>query len=280
MKRWIAALLALTLALSMTACKKDKGNSAAQEVPFTSQELVNNEICKVTASWVDFVPGKGYVMDLAMENVMGSSLQMSISKASVNGCMCNPQWEYTLEREEKTVNQVIFPEEKLNAYGITDVTHIQFNLIIDNPESEEETLLQETYNIYPKGEKLASVQVREKQETDIVLVDNEYCTIYVLGKKPDSFFGLELELYTVNKTDKTLRLAADNETLNGVEYDGFWVDADLEAGKSGISTLYWFENRMEGLKAADIHTITMKIMADTRFAQLGELFTQDVTIKL
>lgn len=281
MKRWIAALLVLVLMLSMTACKKSgKQGETVAVVPFTTQELVNNDVCKFAVSWVGFVPGQGYAMKVDMENVLGTSLQMNIAYASVNGCMCNPQWEYVLELEEKTTTQVIFPEEKLNAYGITDVTHIQFDLIIDDPENEEQTLLEETYNIYPKGEQAATVQVRQAQKTDVVLVDNEYCTISLINKNTESFYGVELQLYTVNKTDKTLCLAADNETLNDIACDGFWVDANLEAGKSGISTLYWFENRMEGIKAADIKTISLKILADARFGPLGELFTQDVTIKV
>lgn len=279
MKKWIAGILVLVMALSFAGCKKGSKAEEVKEVPFTGQELVNNEICRFQVNAVQYMEFEGFTLSVEMENFQDMGVRLNLVNASVNGCMCNPEWEDTLGAKEKKTGTILFPENRLSQYGITDVTRVDFTLMLCDEETGEQVLLEEAFSLYPKGEQAATAYTREKKDTDRVLLDNDYCTIIMTGYDPESFWGYDLYLYVVNKTDDMLMLTVKDEMLNGVSCDAFWRDSTMAPNTCTLSTIHWFDDRLEKAGITDVQSITVTVLADAEFALCGELFTQTITIE-
>lgn len=61
----------------------------------------------------------------------------------------------------------------------------------------------------------ASTVEREAQSTDIVLFDNDSCSMTVTGFEHDDICGYTVKAYLVNKTDKDLMFSCNDASING-----------------------------------------------------------------
>lgn len=71
--------------------------------------------------------------------------------------------------------------------------------------------------IYPKGEENATEPKHEIQPTDIVLFDNDACSMVVCGFYSDSFMGYTAKAYYENKTNDRIDVILDKGSINGFE---------------------------------------------------------------
>lgn len=93
-----------------------------------------------------------------------------------------------------------------------DATNYMKNgyLLRDDPVDDD-------FVIYPKGEENATEPKHEIQPTDIVLFDNDACSMVVCGFYSDSFMGYTAKAYCQNKTDDRIDVILDKGSINGFE---------------------------------------------------------------
>ena len=81
--------------------------------------------------------------------------------------------------------------------------------------------------------------------SEVIAVDNEYCTIKITSIEPDSLFGYTLKAYMENKTaDQTLMFSVDSASVNGVMADPFFA-SEIAAGKKSNEEITFMGDSLE-----------------------------------
>lgn len=156
-------------------------------------------------------------------NKIGSErLQGLVTTASLSfwlpGCLsklsCNQNQRLGYSALIKAVHKADFP-----LYN-SDI-HLSFaGLISGGAEwdvSNRDDPVDDDFVIYPKGEENATEPKHEIQPTDIVLFDNNACSMVICGFYSDSFMGYTAKAYYQNKTDDRIDIILDKGSINGFE---------------------------------------------------------------
>lgn len=262
MKKLIALLLALFLLASLAACggSSDATNPAGSGKPgsnetktpepgantpktepaapaFQECTVIDNEFCTVKITEITESLLSGYVLKAMMENkTSDKTMCFTIDSASVNGVACEPFLSVEVPAGKKANKDISFSGDALKP--LTEAyTDIEIALRAYDAESWED-ITSETFHIYPYGEEKATRFVREAQPSDLVLLDNDQCTVVVTGYDPDSIWGYAVCFYLVNKTDMMLTFSADNVSVNGFVCDPYWAK-NVAPGKVTFSNMDW-----------------------------------------
>lgn len=93
--------------------------------------------------------------------------------------------------------------------------------------------------------------------SEIVVVDNELCTIKITGIDPENLWGYTLNAYLENKSaDKTYMFAVDTASVNGVETDPFFA-AEVAAGKKSNESISFNTTTLEEVGIGDFTDIEL-----------------------
>ena len=233
MKKITALLLALILALSMTACGGDAGSSENEADSGAPQEevqaengkadktvIVDHEDFRITFTGVEPDYLGYYCIDLLLENKTDQQLSFGAVDTSVNGLQVVGSLSSTLQSGEKRDDRLMFEIDSAasdwKAYGLdlNTVTDVGVEFGVSNREYE--TVYYGLSHIYPMGESQAITYERAADEQDVVLMDNEYAKITYIGEEDDSIWGYMVHLYVENKTDHVITLQKGNASANGV----------------------------------------------------------------
>lgn len=124
------------------------------------------------------------------------------------------------------------------------------------PESVEET---------PSPTPTPVVSIREDEdsaleavEQDVVLVDDENCTMKLVSISPDNDWGYTWNVFMENKTDKNLMFSLDNVSINGVMCDPFWASI-VSAGKKSNEEISWMTEDFEQLGITDVTVVEFEL---------------------
>lgn len=245
MKKVISLALSALLALSLAACggsntttvasrTESSGSSTeaaqteapeSEETPaakseFQEQTIVDNEYCTVILKGTDDGDGMcGYSLKVYLENkTADKTLLFGMDNTSVNGVMVDPLWGATVAPGKKSNETISWLSTSLEKNNIKadDITQVSFTLnVYDKDDLAADEFVDEEFTIYPKGEENASTVEREAQSTDIVLFDNDSCSMTVTGFEHDDICGYTVKAYLVNKTDKDLMFYCDDASING-----------------------------------------------------------------
>lgn len=244
MKRFVAMLLTLLLLVSLTACgalpsiikPTDKpapdntDNPAQTDAPapetdapetgdftFTELTVVDNENCSIIITGLEEDPIWGFSMKVALENKSADKNYMfTITDASVNGVCCTPLFASEVAagkkaNESASLSDSVLEENDIGAYTDIEVTF----RVYDNDDWSADNIALETVHVYPYGEDKATKFVREPQDTDQVLVDDDNITVTFIGTEYDDIWGYTVKLFLVNKTDTSVMFSADDVSVNG-----------------------------------------------------------------
>ena len=111
----------------------------------------------------------------------------------------------------------------LEIYGVKpqDIDTVKLHIdVYDEAEwdvSNRDDPVDDDFVIYPKGEEKATEPKHEIQPTDIVLFDNNACSMVVCGFYSDSFMGYTAKAYYENKTNDRIDVILDKGSINGFE---------------------------------------------------------------
>ena len=226
---------------------------------------MDNEYCTVILKGTDDEDGMwGYSWKVYLENkTADKTLMFGMNNTSVNGVMVDPLWAATVvpgKKSNETISWLSTSLEKNNIKA-DDITQVSFTLnVYDKDDWAADKFVDEEFTIYPKGEENASTVKREAQSTDIVLFDNDSCSMTVTGFEHDDIFGYTVKAYLVNKTDKDLMFSCNDASINGYMADPLWATT-VAAGKTSNSDISWSDSTLEenGIDESSIEEIELPI---------------------
>lgn len=107
----------------------------------------------------------------------------------------------------------------------------------DDANSYSNTIIDEkVVHVYPYGEEHVVQYTREVEDTDIVLVDNEYVTILVRGYEDSEIVNGDIKFYFVNKTEERVEFEIEDIYINDIRLDcPYYVE--VNAGCSAFHRL-------------------------------------------
>ncbi|MCD8230992.1 MAG: hypothetical protein LUD14_04075 [Clostridiales bacterium] len=290
MRKKIAVIMALaTLSISVAACgssseSSDSGSTAeeetvsdtesseaaeegdsgetAPEITFEGLTVVDNEECSIKITEIDPDDLWGYTLKAEFENKSSDKTYMfAVENASVNGVSSDPFFASEVAAEKKSNEEISFSDSDLEENGIDDFTDIELTFrVYDSDDWEAEDVAYETVHVYPYGKENATAFVRESQETDNVIVDNDYVTVIVTGYEEDDLWGYTVNMYLVNKTDSTVMFGVDEASVNGYMADPFYAES-VPAGKSAFSAMYWDDSELEENGITTVEEIEFQLRA-------------------
>lgn len=279
-KKLLSLLLAAVMLMALAACGDTAGNEiqndtpaqenaavpeteapteAAKEIEFEETIFVDNESCTFKIIAIDADNMWGYTLKAFLENKTEQDLMFSLTNVSVNGFMCDPFWAATVTPGMKANEEISFSSSDFELNGITDVTDITFDLdVYDNNNWEADYLVSETFTLYPLGEEAVVPYERTAQEGEIVLFDEENCTMIVTGFDPDNMWGYTVNVYLENKTDKDLMFSINDAAVNGFMCDPFWATT-VAAGKRSNTAISWMTSDFEANDITEVESLSLPI---------------------
>lgn len=191
---------------------------------FQPETIADNETCTVILQSVGHDDDYGYYWKIDFQNKTDDKTLCAItSSSSLNGIPADTSWFPEIGPGEEVTEVVSWAKEGLEIYKVKpqDIDTVKLHIDVYD-ESEWDVLnrndpVDDDFVIYPKGEENATEPKHEIQPTDIVLFDNNACSMVVCGFYSDSFMGYTAKAYYQNKTDDRIDIILDKGSINGFE---------------------------------------------------------------
>ncbi|MCR5796258.1 MAG: hypothetical protein K6G61_13035 [Solobacterium sp.] len=251
-----------------------------KQITFEEFTAIDNDECTVTITGLDPDSLWGYTVKAVLENKSDSITYMfSVESASVNDVRTDPLFAEEVAPGKKANADISFTTDVLKENGITDYTDIELVFrVYDSNDWTADAAARETVHIYPYGEDAAESFVREASPDDIVLADNDDITAVVTGFEEDSIWGYTVNVYFLNRTDKTLMFSVDEASVNGFMADPFFA-ASLNGGKCAFSSISWSDTTLEENGITDIEEIEFNLhVYDYDDLMGGDIFNEKITL--
>ncbi|MCC8357841.1 MAG: hypothetical protein LJU34_08470 [Oscillospiraceae bacterium] len=223
----------------------EEETEAAPELSFEEITVADNDQCSIVITGLDPDSIWGYTLDVVLENKSEDTTYMfSVLTASVDGVESDPYWAAEVAAGKKANEEITFYDDTLDEIGVgyTDIA-LTFR-VYDSDDWSADDVLEETVHIYPYGEENAEAYVREAQESDVVLVDNDQIAVIVTACEEDPIWGYTVSLYLENKTDEELMFSADDVSVNGYMADPYFA-ATVDAGNCKFTEMTWYTDTLE-----------------------------------
>ena len=291
MKRIATLLLVFTLLLSLVACGGENANNdgstkannttnnadqttssqeettkgeetAENEITFTEMVAIDNEECAIKIIGIEADNMWGFTVKALLENKSADKTYMfSVETAAINGVQCDPFFATEVAAGKKSNEEISFTDDVLEENGITEYTDIELTFrVYDSNDWTADAVAKETIHIYPYGEDKAVNFVREAQDSDNVIIDNDYVSVIVTGYEEDEILGYTVNLFLLNKTDKNVMFSVDEASVNGFMADPFYATS-VSAGKCAFSSMSWSDTTFEENSITEVETIEFKFRA-------------------
>ncbi len=227
--------------------------------------VVDNDECSIKITGIDPDGDWGYAVKVALENKSSDKTYMfSVSTGAVNGVEYDPFFATEIAPGKKSNNTIDFTTSTLEGYGIEKFTDIELSFhVYDSNDWMADAVAEETTHVYPYGEDNAEMFVREPQDSDTVIVDNDYATVIVTGYRMDDIWGYTADMFFVNKTDKQLMFGTDDVSVNGYMADPFFAKS-VSPGKCAFGSMQWSEDTFSenGIEEVEDIEFTLSIYDD------------------
>ncbi len=280
MKKLLATALVLFAIISLVSCtgtpaggndsKVDDQNeeSAAtsgsdedkKEISFSEITVVDNDECSIKITGIEKDNFWGYTLKAQIENKSAEKTYMfSVRDAAVNGVQTDVLFANEVAPGKKSNESISFTDQDLENNGIDDFTDIELYFrVYDNDDWTADAVAEESVHIYPYGEEYADKYVRETLESDNVILDNEYATVIVTGYENDDIWGYTVNLFLINKTDKTVMFSVDEASVNGFMADPLFASTVMPE-KCAFTSMSWSETTLEENSITDVQNIEFKL---------------------
>lgn len=181
-----------------------------------SDVLVDNEDYQVVYGGLEYTEDD-VRMALSVTNRMDKDMIITIEEIALDGIMSGMPEERTLGagQTEELLCFIGYDYHTVSC-GLEnkDISILEFCIHIRDAETYED-LYKETHVLYPLGEDAAQKKEYTPADTDVVLLDNDVCTInFLRGEKEDSTYYVYL--YIENKSDTTLSFEFKKAMVNGI----------------------------------------------------------------
>ena len=243
--------------------------------------LVDNSYITVTAIKTGYTSLGGYEISLYIVNkTTDTDISITTEDESINGVIIDPFFSTSVPAGKCKFITMSWSSSALSNNCIETCTDIEMTIrAYDSNNWIAEDFVNQTIHIYPYGEESAISYVRESQDTDIVLVDNDYATVTVVSHGFNSYGSYEIKLFIVNKTDDIkISVSTDEESINGFMMDPFYATSLIE-GKCKFSTISWSSTALEKNEITEVEIIEfLLIISDYNDWSSDDFFNSVVEI--
>lgn len=118
-------LFAFVLLLLCSACGASKGSASQSEITVFNTEDASFIIKRMIPE-----TGKGFALEVFLENKTSNLLNYSWTDVSVNGYMVETRWEKAVSAGKKLNTSILIEEDQLKANDISKVDEVEFRLLI------------------------------------------------------------------------------------------------------------------------------------------------------
>lgn len=186
--------------------------------------------------------------------------RFGLENISVDGLQCHAYFGEYVNAGRKANKTISISDSMLKGVGITDFTDIELLFEVYDANDWTADNYYEIGHVYPKGEENVKTYVRATNESDVVLMDNEYTTIILTGYKESNIFGDTMDLFIINKAEESLTFTAEDASINGVMSSPYW-STTLAAGKCTYSSMSWWDATLYqyGIKEFDVFEYTLRV---------------------
>ncbi len=162
----------------------------------------------------------GFTMTVRFENKTDDlTLMFSTDNESLNGWMISSLCAESVTPKSTAIEMLSWRASKLEGYGFTDITEVGFLArVYDYNDWSADDLVKDYFEIYPLGEAAAEETASEPiaYESDAEpLIDTDDIAVGLLGYEGDATEGFTVDLFLENKTDVTMMVATQDESING-----------------------------------------------------------------
>lgn len=280
MKKLLVKGTAVFLCMMLCACgasepEKEKPSSAEEEsaeqetekkeevkeVPFESFTAFDNDEVSVTVKELDPDDMWGYAIKTEMENKSDSTTYMfAVEAVTVDGVGVNTLNALDVAPGKKANEDIVFSSAELAEHGLTDYTDIEVLMrIYDDNNWEKDPVVYDSFHIYPQGKDNLKRYVREAEDSDTVLVDDDNVSVIVTGYEEDDIWGYTVKMFMVNKTGKRLMYAVEDASVNGYMADPFYANS-LEPNTCEFTDMSWSDTALEEISVDKVENIEFKLM--------------------
>ena len=238
--------------------EENKNEVQKETLEFKEITVVDNDECSIKITGID--PGDlwGYTLKAYLENKSPDKTYMfSANTAAINGVQCDPLFATEVAAEKKSNNDITFSLSN----DIGDFTDIEISFrVYDSDDWMADAVAEETVHIYPYGENNATTFMRESQDTDNVIIDNEYVTVTITGYEHDDIWGYTVNLFLINKSDKEVMFSVNDSSVNGYMIDPFYAISVMPK-KCAFSSMSWSDSALEENGVSDVEEIEFFLRA-------------------
>ena len=236
--------------------------------------VVDCETCAIKVTGVHPDSIWGCTVDVYLENkTKRDDYSFNIQSAYINGLLSNAFFYEDLEGGEARSATVYLSDDTILESGITDITEIELTFsAYDYGDWSVEDITPPPVFIYPQGEENAERYIREPQESDIVLLENEDISVRLVGFEPDPGWSYDAILYLENRADCDLEVTLDSISLNGIESPDSFFYETVGTGKSAFSRLQFYADFFEnnGITAIEELEFMLQIFETENYDLLAE----------
>lgn len=245
-----------TTAGTTTTATTTAPTAAPEAVEFQKVLVVDNEECVIRITDFREDPVWGWVLDAQLENKDDSdSYMFAISSASINGVQIEPLFASSVAPGKQAKEQIVLSDTSLNGQDIGLYSDIELHFrVYDAEDWTEDPVAEPSIHIYPYGAEKAQRYVRQAQPGDQVLAENDAVSVTVTGFTQDPIWGYTVQLFLVNKTDKSVMFTVEDASVNGFMADPLYA-ASVGPGNCAFSTMSWSDSTLEELEITKVEEL-------------------------
>ena len=271
MKKILALLMAIVMALSLAACGGNSNNenngddsnaegNVTPTVSFSEQVVLDNDYCTVKAVGFDAKALMGPTLKVEVANKSADTNILATAKyVAINGMQVEIAFAATAEAGESQKGNIVFPKGSMKKWGVTDITDIFLAFDITKDGDWSGAVLESGSNhVYTTTRENATVFSRPAKDTDIVLLDNDDVKIILDSYDPANQWGYAANIYIINKSDDILSLTGKDSTVNGYSVDPEWSFV-LNPGMTAFDEIVWDYFDMDDFGIVSMNRMTLTI---------------------
>lgn len=267
MKRTLAIILAIILAMSLVACgspsdeeikepsnvvtgdNTEEGQQEEQveepeETDATISEtvLVDEAGIKITAKSLEVDEVFGPEIKLLIENNSGKDLTFQCRNASVNGYMVETMMSVDVVNGKKANDSLTFMQSDFEACGIEAIADMEIAFHIFDM-ADWETYL-DTDAIQIRTSIADTFEYTYDDNGDLAYEGNGIKIVIKGLAEDDSIFGPSIVTYIENTGDKDVTVQTRDVSVNGFMVEAVF-SCDVVAGKRAVDTITFMESDLE-----------------------------------
>lgn len=274
-KKTITILLAVCLALSMTACGESEtpetansstedvqspeesaepaaedADSTPTEITIDEQELYNENGVVITATGFSETGIFGPEVKLLIENNSEENITVQARNGCVNGYMVDFQISSDVAAGKKTNDALSLLSTDLENSNISTICDIEFNFHIFNTDSWGDSTDSELITIATSA---SGSYEQSYDDSGEIIYDENGVKIISKGISEDgSLMGPVLYLYIENNSEQDITIQSRDTSINGFMVDPI-LSSEIVAGKKSIDTMVFLSSDLtdNGIESID-----------------------------